>query len=143
MLATPPSHQLPSVCYFLCEIFPVPLYSLSCFLSCPWASPIAQSVKNLPSVQETRVRSLIRKIPWRRKRQPTPVSLPGEFHGQKSLAGCSPWGRKELGRLSDFHFTFTCPNFEQSSYYAYTPPLSPNRAGNCAKCRTKSKDKYL
>ena len=35
------------------------------------------------------------KIPWRRKWQPTPVSLPGEFHGQRSLAGYSPWGFKE------------------------------------------------
>ena len=37
----------------------------------------------------------VRKIPWRRKRQPTPVFLPAEFHGQKSLVGCSPWGHKE------------------------------------------------
>ena len=36
-----------------------------------------------------------RKIPWRRG-QPTPVFLPGESHGQKSLAGSSPWGHKEL-----------------------------------------------
>ena len=28
---------------------------------------------------------------------PTPVFLPGEFHGQRSLAGYSPWGRKESG----------------------------------------------
>ena len=35
------------------------------------------------------------KIPWRRKWQPTPIFLPGKFHGQRSLAGCSPWGRKE------------------------------------------------
>ena len=35
------------------------------------------------------------KIPWSRKWQPTPVFLPGEFHGQRSLAGCSPWGHKE------------------------------------------------
>ena len=35
------------------------------------------------------------KIPWRRKRQPTPVFLPGESHGQRSLAGYSPWGHKE------------------------------------------------
>ena len=34
------------------------------------------------------------KISWRRKWQPTPAFLPGEFHGQ-SLAGYSPWGRKE------------------------------------------------
>ena len=33
--------------------------------------------------------------PWRRKWQPAPVFLPGKFHGQRSLAGYSPWGRKE------------------------------------------------
>ena len=32
---------------------------------------------------------------WRRKWQPTPVFLPGESHGQRSLVGCSPWGRTE------------------------------------------------
>ena len=32
---------------------------------------------------------------WRRKWQPTPLFLPGESHGQKSLVGYSPWGRKE------------------------------------------------
>ena len=36
-----------------------------------------------------------RKIPWRTKWQPTPGSLPGESHGQRSLAGYSPWGHKE------------------------------------------------
>ena len=35
------------------------------------------------------------KIPWRKKWQPTPVLLPGKFHGQKSLVGCSPWDHKE------------------------------------------------
>ena len=37
----------------------------------------------------------IGKIPWRRKWQPTPVLLPGKFHGQRSLVSYSPWGRKE------------------------------------------------
>ena len=37
----------------------------------------------------------IRKIPWRREWQPTPVILSGEFCGQRSLAGYSPWGQKE------------------------------------------------
>ena len=36
------------------------------------------------------------KISWRIKWQPTPVFLPKEFHGQRSLAGYSPWGHKEL-----------------------------------------------
>ena len=44
------------------------------------ASLVAQKVKNLPAMQETQVRSL-RKIPWMRAGQPTPVFLPGEFHG--------------------------------------------------------------
>ena len=35
------------------------------------------------------------KLPWRRAWQPTPVFLPGESHGQKSLAGYSAWGHKE------------------------------------------------
>ena len=35
------------------------------------------------------------KIPRNRKWKPTPVFLPGEFHGQRSPAGCSPWGHKE------------------------------------------------
>ena len=37
----------------------------------------------------------VRKIPWSRKWQPTPVFLPGKFHGQRSLVDCSPWGHKE------------------------------------------------
>ena len=36
----------------------------------------------------------VRKIPWRRAWQPTPVFLPGEFPGQRSLVGYSPWGRR-------------------------------------------------
>ena len=35
-------------------------------------------------------------IHWRRKRQPTPVFLPGKSHGQRSLVGYSPWGHKDL-----------------------------------------------
>ena len=43
----------------------------------------------------TRVDPWVGKIPWRRKWQPTPVFLPGELHGQRSLACYSPWGHKE------------------------------------------------
>ena len=38
----------------------------------------------------------VRKIPWRRNWQLTPVFLPGKFHRQRSLVGYSPWGHKEL-----------------------------------------------
>ena len=37
----------------------------------------------------------VRKIPWRRKWQSTPVFLPGESHGQRNLVGYSPWGHKK------------------------------------------------
>ena len=37
------------------------------------------------------------KMPWRRARQPSPASLPGESPGQSSLAGCSPWGHRNTG----------------------------------------------
>ena len=53
-------------------------------------SLVAQMVKDLPAMQEIQVRSLGWKIPWRREWHPTPVFLPGEFHGQRSLAGYSP-----------------------------------------------------
>ena len=51
------------------------------------------------------------KLPWRRARQPAPAFLPGESHGQRSLAGYSPWGRKESDtaeRLSSV-YTLTLP----------------------------------
>ena len=34
-------------------------------------------------------------IPWRREWLPSPIFLPGEFHGQRNLVGYSPWGRTE------------------------------------------------
>ena len=43
-----------------------------------------------------RFNSWVGKIPWRREWLPTPVFLPGESHGQRSLEGCSLWGLKEL-----------------------------------------------
>ena len=53
-------------------------------------------VKKLHAVQEPRVQSLVRKIPWRREWQSTEVFLPGKSHGQRTPAGYSPWGCKEL-----------------------------------------------
>ena len=42
-------------------------------------------------------RPWVGKIPWRRAWQLTPVFMPGESHGQRSLAGYSPWGCKRVG----------------------------------------------
>jgi len=58
-------------------------------------SLVAQTVKNLPAIWETWVQFLGWKSLWRKAWQPTPVCLPGESNGQRSLAGYSPWGCKE------------------------------------------------
>ena len=57
-----------------------------------WASLVAQIVEHLTAMQETLVQPLGRENPWRRKWQPTPVSVPGKSHGQKSLADCTVHG---------------------------------------------------
>ena len=56
---------------------------------------VAQMVKSLPAIQGPGFNPWVGKIPWRKKWQHTPVFLPGESHGQRSLAGYSPWGFKE------------------------------------------------
>ena len=56
-------------------------------------------VKNLPAnTGDIRDVGLIPgsgRFPWKRKWQPTPVFVPGESHGQRSLVGYNPWGCKE------------------------------------------------
>ena len=56
--------------------------------------PRGSAVKNPPAMRETGVRSLGWEDPLEEE-MPTSVFLPGKFHGQRSLAGCSPWGLKE------------------------------------------------
>ena len=64
------------------------------------SSPGAAVVKNLPCQRRRHERDRfcpwVRKISWGRKRQCTPVFLPGKSHGQRSLVGYSQWGHKEL-----------------------------------------------
>ena len=69
------------------------------------ASLVAQTVKRLHAMRETWVRSLVCKIPWRRKGQSISVFLPGEFHGRRSLKGYSPRGSKESNTTEQFHFS--------------------------------------
>ena len=56
---------------------------------------MAQIAENPPAVQETWVRSLGQEDPLEEGMAAHPVFLPGESHGQRSLAGYSPWGRRE------------------------------------------------
>ena len=55
-------------------------------------------------------RSLFPFMHWSRKWHPTPVFLPGKSHGQRSLVGCSPWGREESDQTAQlpFHFSLSC-----------------------------------
>ena len=63
-------------------------------------SLVAQTIKHLPTMWETQVQSLGWEDLWRRKWQPTPVLLPGKFHGWRSVVGYSPWGHKESDMTS-------------------------------------------
>ena len=60
-----------------------------------WVFLVAQLVKNLPAMRETWVRFLGSKDPLEKGTATHSSILPGEFHGQRSLAGYSPCGRKE------------------------------------------------
>ena len=68
------------------------IYFVNLYIFAKWASLVAQMVKEL-AYNAGDPGSIPRgKIPWRREWQPTPVFLPREFHGQRSLVGYGPWG---------------------------------------------------
>ena len=57
---------------------------------------VTQTVKSHLQCRRPRFDPWVGKMPWRRKWQPTPVFLPGEFHGRGSLVVYGPWGHNEL-----------------------------------------------
>ena len=61
----------------------------------PYYSPYQLQVNAQENNNLLRFDLWVGKIPWSGKWHPTPVLFPGKFHGQRSLTGCSPWGRKE------------------------------------------------
>ena len=70
-------------------------------------------VKNLSTMQETQeipVQSLGQEDPMRRAWQPTPVFLPEQSHGQRSLEGYRPWGHKESDTIEQLSTTQTFEN---------------------------------
>ena len=60
------------------------------------ASLEARTVKDLPAMRRLGFDPWVGKILWRRERQPTPVILPGESRGQRSLVSYRLWGHKDL-----------------------------------------------
>ena len=73
--------------------------------------------------------SWVGKIPWRRAWQPTPVFLLGEFHGQRSLAGYSPWSRKDSDTTGQLTVSLSLSLLRflslKDSRYHYSSPQSP------------------
>ena len=57
------------------------------------------------------------KIPWKRARQPTPVFLPGESHGQRSMLGYSPWGHRVGHDWSDWAHTHRVVQYILRAYF--------------------------
>ena len=60
-----------------------------------WVSHVAQWQRLCLQCRKHKFDPWVGKIPWSSKWQLTLVFLPGKFHGERSLAGCSPWGHKE------------------------------------------------
>ena len=72
------------------------LVNFTIYLS-PATYLVAQTVKRLPTMRETRVQSLGREDLLEKEMATHSSILPGKSHGQRSLVGYSPWSRKELG----------------------------------------------
>ena len=59
--------------------------------------------------------------PWNRKWQPMPGFLPSKLHGQRSLAGCSPWGHEKSGMTEQLSTVYIC----QPQYSSSPAPIAP------------------
>ena len=97
-------------------IYPPILYFILFLMPAKVASLVAQTVKNLPAMQRPGFDPWVEKIPWRREWQPTPVCLPREFLGQRSLVGYNPWGCKELDTTEQLSLSLFKINYR----YQYT-----------------------
>ena len=73
----------------------------------------------------------VRKIPWRRKWQPTPVFLPRESHRQRSLVCYSPWGGKGSGTTERLHvdFSLSCTGEGNGNPLQYSCLENPRDGG--------------
>ena len=81
-------------------------FPINTFLWSSLGFPGGSDGRNLPTMRETQVQPLGQEDPLEKGMASTPVFLPGESHGQKSLVGYSPWGCKQLDtteRLSPAH----------------------------------------
>ena len=87
-----------------------------------------------PTYVETvmkKLKKLLQKIIRRRQWHPTPVLLPGKSHGQRSLVGCSPWGREESDTTErlHFHFSLSCTGEGNGNPLQYSCLENPRDGG--------------
>ena len=69
----------------------------------PWLSWLLNGKESTYQCRGCGFDPWVRKIPWGRKWQSTPVFLPEKSHRQRSLAGYSPWGHKTAGHDMSIH----------------------------------------
>ena len=89
-------NTLREINYHQCEVY---CFKISTAILFPGGSVGKENACNIGDrlqYRRPRFDPWVGKIPWRKKWQTTPVFLPGEAHGQKSLAGYSLWGHKSL-----------------------------------------------
>ena len=100
--------------------------------------PGSSNGKNLPAMQRPRFNPWVGNVPWRREWQPTPVFLPAEFHGQRSLAGYSPWVAESQTRLSDTHTHTHTHTHTFISVYLFRKVLCKSCVSQKTKCKLGS-----
>ena len=94
----------------------------------PTGFPGGSVVKNLPAnAGDTGSNAGSGRCPWRREWLPTPVFLPGESHGQRSLVGYSPWGPKRVGHDLDNRPAPTLPRSKVRKGWLETSKMSTRR----------------
>ena len=84
---------------------------------------VAQMVKSPPATPETRARLLGQEDPLEKDITPTPVLLPGNSHGQRSLVGYRPWGHKESDTTERL-ILFTRGSIQGQAPHSYSVPFS-------------------
>ena len=122
-----PSNHLTLCCplLLLLSVFPsIRAFSNESILHLRWPKYWRSSFSISPSNEYS---GLITLRIWRRKWQPTPVLLPGKFHGWRTLVGYSPWSCKESDMTEQLHFLSFCSFFWRRKWQP-TPVFLPGES---------------
>ena len=101
---------------------------------------VVQLVKNCRHFRRPQFDPWVRNIPWRREWQPTPVFLPGEFHGQRNLMGYTPRDHERAGLSDSPSFSFTYNNETTEKHDNETTRRNTEKKrGDCQQPKTTKK----